>query len=150
MVKGELSDNTLYYGRGAGRAPTASTVIGDVGDIAKNIAAGAARYGRGINIANEGKMMMRNPDDIISRYYLRLMVADKAGSLGIMTNILGRYGVSIQGATQKAHGCDDVQEDYVPVVMLTHDAKESDMNLALKEIYEAGVLCEMPVKIRII
>jgi len=150
MVKGDLSDNTLYYGRGAGREPTASTVIGDVGDIAKNIASGGARYSRGINIANEGKMAMRNPDEIISRYYLRLMVADKAGSLGIMTNILGRYGVSILGANQKAHMCDDVQEDYVPVVMLTHEAKEADMNQALKEIFEAGVVCEMPVKLRII
>ncbi len=150
MVKGDLSGNTLYYGRGAGREPTASTVIGDVGDIARNIASGSARYERGINIANDGRMVMRNPGAVSSRYYLRLMVADKAGSLGIMTNILGRYGVSILGATQKAHGCDDVQEDYVPVVMLTHEAREADINQALKEIYEAGVVCEMPVKLRMI
>ncbi|MDA3926817.1 MAG: homoserine dehydrogenase [Kiritimatiellae bacterium] len=150
MVKGDLSDDTLYYGRGAGREPTASTVIGDVGDIAKNITAGSARYERGINIANDGKMVMRDTDEIISRYYLRLMVADKAGSLGIMTNILGRHDVSILRATQKEHGCDDTIADYVPVVMLTHEAKEADINQAMKEIYEAGVLCEQPVKLRMI
>jgi homoserine dehydrogenase len=150
MVKGDLSDNTLYYGRGAGRDPTASTVIGDVGDIAKNIAAGGARYGRGINIANESRMTMLDSKKIRSRYYLRLMVADKAGSLGIMTNILGSYGVSILGANQKVHGCEDADADYVPVVMLTHEANEADMNQALKEIFEAGVVCEEPVKLRMI
>ena len=150
MVKGDLSDDTLYYGRGAGREPTASTVIGDVGDIAKNIASGSARYERGVNVANEGKVKMRDPNKIKSRYYLRLMVADKTGSLGIMTNILGSYGVSILGANQKEHGCDDANADYVPVVMLTHEANEADMNQALKEIHEAGVVCEAPVKLRMI
>lgn len=150
MVKGDLSGNTLYYGRGAGREPTASTVIGDIGDIAKNIVMGSPRYERGINVANDGRMVMRNPGEVSSRYYLRLMVADKAGSLGIMTNILGRYDVSILGATQKAHGCDDVHEDYVPVVMLTHEARESAIDQALKEIFEAGVVCEMPVKLRML
>ena len=150
MVKGDLSDDTLYYGRGAGREPTASTVIGDIGDIAKNIASGSIRYERGINVENEGKLTMRDPNKIQSRYYLRLMVADKAGSLGIMTNILGSYGVSILGANQKEQGCDDACADYVPVVMLTHEAKEANMNQALKEIYEAGVVCEKPVKLRMI
>jgi len=150
MVNGDLSDNTLYYGRGAGREPTASTVIGDIGDIARNILNGCARYERGINIANDGKLIMRDSDKIRSRYYLRLMVADKAGSLGIMTNILGHYGVSILGANQKIHGCDNISDDYVPVVMLTHEANEADMNQALKEIYDAGVVCEKPVKLRII
>ena len=150
MVNGDMSDDTLYYGRGAGREPTASTVIGDVGDIAKNIVEGGARYERGINIANDGKLSMLDSDKIVSRYYIRLMVADKAGSLGIMTNILGNYGVSILRATQKVHCSEDVDADYVPVVMLTHEANEADINKALKEIYEAGVVCEEPVKLRMI
>jgi len=150
MVKGDLSDNTLYYGRGAGREPTASTVIGDIGDIAKNIVAGGARYERGINIANDGKLVMLERDKIVSRCYLRLMVADKAGSLGIMTNILGNHGVSILAANQKMHGCEDADADYVPVVMITHEANEAAINQALKEIYEAGVVCELPVKLRMI
>ncbi len=150
MVNGDMSDDTLYYGRGAGREPTASTVIGDVGDIAKNIAAGGARYRRGINVANDGKLEILGSDKIVARYYIRLMVADKAGSLGIMTNILGKYGVSILEATQKSHGCEDADADYVPVAMLTHEANEADMNRALKEIYAAGVVSEQPVKLRII
>ncbi len=150
MVNGDMSDDTLYYGRGAGREPTASTVIGDIGDIAKNIASGGIRYERGINIANNGKLEMLDSDKIVSRYYIRLMAIDKAGSLGIMTNILGNYGVSILGATQKVHGCEEADADYVPVVMLTHEANEADINKALKEIYEAGVVCEKPVKLRMI
>ena len=48
MVKGDMSDYTMYYGRGAGRAPTASTVVGDIGDIARNLAPGETRYARGV------------------------------------------------------------------------------------------------------
>ena len=148
MVNGDLSDNTLYYGRGAGREPTASTVIGDIGDIARNIATGGCRYERGINVANDGRLTMRDPADIESRYYIRLMVADRAGSLGTMTNILGGYGVSISGANQKVNVSDDSEAGYVPVVMLTHKASDSAISRALNDIYETGVVCEPPVKLR--
>ena len=47
-VKGDMSDYTMYYGRGAGRAPTASTVVGDIGDIARNLAYDETRYTRGV------------------------------------------------------------------------------------------------------
>ncbi|MFO7936883.1 MAG: homoserine dehydrogenase [Kiritimatiellia bacterium] len=150
MVDGDMSDSTLYYGRGAGREPTASTVIGDIGDIAKNIVAGGARYLRGINIANDGKLDMLKTDEIVSRYYIRLMAADKAGSLGIMTNILGRYGVSILAVNQKVLGGEEKDANNVPVVMLTHNAREADINRSLSEIYAAGVVCEQPVKLRMI
>jgi homoserine dehydrogenase len=150
MVRGDLSDNTLYYGRGAGREPTASTVIGDIGDVARNLAAGGCRYARAISVANEGRLAMRDPADIRSRYYIRLMVADRAGSLGTMTNILGGHGVSILGATQKVHVSDDPEAGYVPVVMLTHEARDSAISRALQEIYETGVVCEPPVKLRMI
>jgi len=150
MVNGDLSDNTLYYGRGAGREPTASTVIGDIGDVARNIAAGGCRYDRAISVANEGKFAMRDPALIKSRYYIRLMVADKAGSLGMMTTILGNHGVSILGANQRVHLSDDPDSGYVPVVMLTHEASLAAISSALDEIYAAGVVHEPPVKLRMI
>ncbi len=150
MVRGDLSGDTLYYGRGAGREPTASTVIGDIGDIARNLMAGKSRYRRGVCVANEGHFHMRAADDIVSRYYVRLMVLDKAGSLGVMTAILGKRGVSILAATQKAQPEEMENAGYVPVVMLTHAAKAAEMDAALREICAAGVLNEEPVKLRMI
>ncbi|MDR2849088.1 MAG: homoserine dehydrogenase [Verrucomicrobiota bacterium] len=150
MVRGDLSGDTLYYGRGAGREPTASTVIGDIGDIARNLLAGKSRYRRGVNVANEGQLRMRPPAEIVSRYYVRLMVFDKAGSLGTLTTILGRHGVSILAATQKESPAELADAGYVPVVVLTHPAKGAEIDAALREIREAGVVNEEPVNMRMI
>jgi len=150
MVRGDLSGDTLYYGRGAGREPTASTVIGDIGDIARNLMAGKSRYRRGVNVENEGRLRVRASDDIASRYYVRLMVFDKAGSLGTITTILGRHGVSILAATQKESPEELENAGYVPVVILTHRAKGAEIDAALREIRAAGVLNHEPVKLRMI
>ena len=150
MVRGDLSGDTLYYGRGAGRDPTASTVIGDIGDIARNLMSGKSRYRRGVCVANEGKLRVRTAADIVSRYYVRLMVLDKAGSLGVITTILGKHGVIILAATQKAQPEELANVGYVPVVILTHAAKGAEIGAALSEICSAGVLNEEPVKLRMI
>ena len=150
MVRGDLSGDTLYYGRGAGREPTASTVIGDIGDIARNLMAGKSRYRRGVNVENEGRLRVRAQEDIASRYYVRLMVFDKAGSLGTITTILGRHGVSILAATQKESPEELENAGYVPVVILTHRAKGAEIDAALREIRAAGVLNHEPVKLRMI
>lgn len=151
MVHGDLSGDTLYYGRGAGREPTASTVIGDIGDIARNLMSGRSRYRRGVSTANQGQLRVRPAAEIVSRYYVRLMVLDKAGSLGTMTTILGRHGVSILAATQKEPPAELAADaGYVPVVILTHPAKGAEMDAALREIRAAGVLNEEPVKLRMI
>ena len=150
MVRGDLSGATLYYGRGAGREPTASTVIGDIGDVARNLVAGAPRYQRGISVANDGKFTMRPPAEISSKYYIRLMVLDKAGAMGVMATILGKHGVSILAATQKACADEEETPGYVPVVMLTHTARGADMDAALHDIFEAGVVNEPPVKLRML
>ena len=150
MVHGDLSGDTLYYGRGAGREPTASTVIGDIGDIARNLMTGKSRYRRGVSVANAGTLRVRKADDIVSRYYVRLMLLDKAGSLGLTTTLLGQHGVSILAATQKARPEEMADAGYVPVVVLTHAAKGSEIDAALRDISAAGVLNEEPVKLRMI
>ncbi len=147
MVNGDMSDNTMYYGRGAGRAPTASTVVGDIGDIARNMAHGEVRYARAAPAYNEGKIRLRAAGDITNRFYLRFQVADKAGSFAVLASALGRAGVSISAVAQKS---DAVKGGYAPVVVLTHPAKASAIDAALAEIKAAGVLDEDPVKLRML
>ena len=147
MVKGDLSDYTMYYGRGAGRAPTASTVIGDVGDIARNLAHGETRYRRGAPDYAEGKIRLRAAGDIVSKFYVRFMVADKPGAFGVIASILGRHGVSLAAASQKAGS---VGNEPVPVVVLTHEAKTADIESALAEIRASGVIGADPVKLRML
>ena len=148
MVRGDLVGDTLFYGRGAGRLPTASTVIGDIGDIARNMAHGETRYARAVPEYGEGATKLRAPGDIVSRFYLRFMVADRAGSFGTLSTTLGRHGVSISAATQKDE--DGGGTGYVPVVVLTHPAPAKALDAALAEITEAGIVNESPVKLRML
>lgn len=147
MVKGDMSDYTMYYGRGAGRAPTASTVVGDIGDIARNLAHGETRYQRGVPNYAEGKIKLRAAGDIVSKFYLRFMVADKPGAFGMIASLLGKHGVSISAASQKSG---NVGNEPVPVVVLTHSAKAADVEQALAEIKASGVIGSDPVKLRMI
>lgn len=148
MVKGDMSDYTMYYGRGAGRAPTASTVVGDIGDIARNLAHGETRYERGAPNYAEGKVTLRAAGEISSKFYIRFLVADKPGAFGTIASILGKFSVSISAASQKAAAEDG--KNAVPVVVLTHTAKVSDLDNALAEIKASGVIADEPVALRIL
>ena len=147
MVKGDMSDNTMYYGRGAGRAPTASTVVGDIGDIARNLAKGETRYRRGAPDYAEGSVALRAAGEIVSKFYIRFLVADKPGAFGTIASILGKYSVSISAASQKAGGNGN---DAVPVVAITHAAKAADLESALADIKASGVIAGEPVALSIL
>ena len=147
MVKGDMSDYTMYYGRGAGRAPTASTVVGDIGDIARNLAHGETRYERGVPDYAEGSVKLRAAGEIASKFYIRFLVEDKPGAFGTIATILGNHGVSLDAASQKAGS---VGKEPVPVVVLTHKAKASDLENALREIQDTGVIGAQPVALRVL
>ena len=147
MVKGDMSDYTMYYGRGAGRQPTASTVVGDIGDIARNLAHGETRYTRAVPDYAEGKIKLRAAGDIASKFYLRFMLADRPGAMGVVATALGKRGVSISAVSQKASSEGNLP---VPVVVLTHKAKSADVDAAIAEIKSSGVVGEDPVKLRMI
>ena len=149
MVKGDMSDYTMYYGRGAGRLPTASTVVGDIGDIARNLTHGEARYERAAPTYSEGTLRLKAAGDIVSKFYVRFLVADKPGAFGTIASILGRHGVSISAASQKDISANG-NSTYVPVVALMHAAKTSELEAALAEIKSSGVVDGDPVKLRMI
>ena len=148
-VKGDMSDYTMYYGRGAGRAPTASTVVGDIGDIARNLVKGGARYARAVKSYGEKELTLRKAGNVVSGFYLRFDVEDRPGTLGKIATILGAHGVSISAASQKA-SVGRKGSAYKSVVALTHPAKTADLDAALAEIREAGILSDAPVKLRMI
>ncbi len=148
MVRGDMVGDTLFYGRGAGRLPTASTVIGDIGDIARNMAHGEVRYQRAVPTYGEGATKLREPGEIVSRFYLRFGVADRAGAFGQIASILGKHDVSISAAAQKSADVD--AGGFVPVVCLTHPAPAKAIDAALAEISESGVISGGPVRLRML
>lgn len=129
MVHGDVVGDTLYHGRGAGREPTASAVLGDIVDVARNIVQGSS--GRvPAYVHDEQHGPLRPVEDIRSRYYLRLSLKDEPGMLAKVAHILGRHRISIASVIQK----EERTGEYVPVIILTHRAVEGNFRDAIKEI----------------
>jgi len=144
MVDGDRTGSTLYYGKGAGRYPTASAVVGDLVDIARNLAAGAPRRVP-VGIAPAGNRRVREIGEVLTRYYLRVSVLDKPGVLGRIGSILGEHGVSIASVMQK-----EVRAgEQVPVVLVTHRARERDFRAAIEQIDAMDIVGKRTVGLRI-
>jgi homoserine dehydrogenase len=149
-VFGNAVGHTMFYGRGAGRMPTASAVVADVIDI---ILGNAPRTFNELAILPDvaPKAKIKPMEDISSRYYLRLMVIDRPGVLAKLTEIFGRYNMSISAITQREGSAyDERGEAIVPVVVLTHRAREGNVQSAIKEIASLEVCTQKPICIRVV
>jgi len=147
MVSGDAVGDILLYGHGAGMMPTASAVVGDIVDIARNLSAGIT--GRipllGFLPDNVRKVPIISVDELDMHYYLRFAALDRPGVLSKISGVLGRCGISLQTVHQKGRKTDGA----VPLVMLTHQAREADIQTALVEIEKLDVIKDRPVLIRI-
>lgn len=132
QVTGDAVGDIMLYGRGAGSLPTASAVVSDVMDIARNILTGAVRRVPPCAFQPDQRrpLRIRPIEEITSLYYLRFMVLDKPGVLSQLSGVLGKHNISISSVLQR--GRKDGQA--VPVVMTTHTAVERDVQAALREI----------------
>ena len=139
MVKSDLDDWTLYYGRGAGRLPTAATVIGDVAEAARNLAAGTHRAVAVPRASRE--IRVKALGECASRFYARLSLKDAPGSLASATGAFAKHGVSISAAVQRGA----TEDGFARVIVLTHEAKRADMDAALAEIAASPVSGAAPV-----
>lgn len=143
-VRGDLSGRTLYYGRGAGREPTAATVLADIGDVARNLVSRSSRRVPPIGRSARAFRIASMPD-IRCRYYLRLSLVDRPGMLGKITSVLGQYGISIASCLQKEARAGE----QVPLVIVTHDARERDVNEAMVAINGMEGVGSQTVRLRI-
>jgi homoserine dehydrogenase len=129
-VEGDAVGPTLYYGKGAGELPTGSAVVSDIVDIARNIKTDSVSRISGIGMPKKQSLTVKKMDDVMSSYYLRLSVLDRPGVLSRISGILGSRNISIKSVIQKGRK----RERAVPLVMMTHEARERDMVYALKAI----------------
>ncbi|WP_319524653.1 homoserine dehydrogenase [uncultured Desulfosarcina sp.] len=146
-VSGDAVGDILLYGRGAGMMPTASAVVSDIADIARNLASNGA--GRvpvlGFQAEKVRAIPVRPMDDIVTNYYFRFDAMDRPGVLATIAGILGKYAISLKYVHQKGRKTNGS----VPVVMLTHHAREKDVRRALSEISALDVVAGEPMVIRI-
>ena len=143
-VEGDATGSTLYYGRGAGDMPTGSAVVSDIVDIARNIRKNA--IGRmPIMTRTLRDLRIKKMDDVVSKYYFRFFALDKPGVLSKISGILGNYNISIASVIQKGRRVGKA----VPLVVLTHEAKEKDVRQALHEIDQLSVVMDKTIFMRV-
>jgi len=132
LVTGDFVGTTMYYGLGAGNKPTASAVMSDLIYVGRSVHDNVAGEISNCWFLNDNPQIKRikKMGDIKSRYFLKFSVLDQAGVLSAISRILGEHRISIASVIQK----EQKKGDKVPVVIVTYEAKEEDVQEALKKI----------------
>ncbi|MCA3241093.1 MAG: homoserine dehydrogenase [Rubrivivax sp.] len=147
VVKADAVGTTLYYGKGAGSEPTASAVIADLVDIARLQSADPGH--RVPHLAFQPGSLADTPilpiSEVVTAYYLRLVVADKAGVLARITGILAEHDISIDAVLQRESAEGEKQTD---LIILTHDTVEGRMSAALAQMQVLPTVLAPIVKLR--
>ena len=127
--------------------PTASAVVGDVMAIARNIIVGVSRRSAPLGYLDEKiiTMPIKPIGETVSKYYLRFSVVDKPGILAKISGALGDNGISIESMVQSASKAGEI----VPIVIMTHAAREMDVRKALEKIESLGITTQKTNLIRI-
>ncbi|MFM7506165.1 MAG: homoserine dehydrogenase [Rubrivivax sp.] len=165
VVKADAVGNTLYYGKGAGSEPTASAVIADLVDIARLQTADPGH--RVPSLAFQPGSLADTPilpiGEIVTSYYLRLVVADKAGVLARITGILAEHDISIDAVLQRPSAEGDGQGlpaegdgqgppaeggEKTDLIILTHDTVEGRMAAALAQMQALPTVLAPIVRLR--
>ncbi|MBF0583194.1 MAG: homoserine dehydrogenase [Magnetococcales bacterium] len=147
FIRGDAAGTTMYYGRGAGERPTASAVMADLVDIARNGQAAVAQRVASFSTLPPylSSQPVREAAEWRGEYYLRLAVADQPGVLAEVTAVLARQQISIDAIHQK--GRSDVAA--VPLIMVTHETTEGQVRAALAAMEQLEAVREPPRFIRI-
>lgn len=143
-VEGDAVGATLFYGRGAGDMPTGSAVVSDIVDIAKKFRNNGPGKAGIAEVPQKSKKLL-NMDDVESMYYFRFSAIDKPGVLSMISGILGKYNISIASVIQKGRHAGKA----VPLVILTHMAREKNVQRAVKEINGLSAVASKTVFIRV-
>lgn len=140
-VVGDKVGETMYYGAGAGGDATASAVVANIIDIARK---GKGSPMLGFEKQPGEKITLMPKENIQTKYYLRLEVADKSGTLAKVATIFGNNSISIENMMQKP-----LKDSKANLLLTTHTCIEKDILKAIKELENSGVVLTKPNMIRI-
>lgn len=148
-VMGDAVGPTLYYGAGAGAEPTASAVVADLLDVARDMATHhdyRTPYLAFSGIVEGDESLPILPmENIVTAYYLRLLAVDRPGVLARVATILAEQGVSIEALIQK----EATEGELVPIIITTHRTREAGMNEAIRQLEALADIAGPVTRIRI-
>jgi homoserine dehydrogenase len=141
-------DDVLLYGKGAGMMPTGSAVVSDLVNIGRNINKGIAqRIPHNISKQSfkEKGLAFKPFAEVLTRYYFRFSALDRPGVLSTIAGILGANQISVASVIQKGRET----KGPVPIVMMTHEARESSVHKAIQRIDRLPVITDRTMIIRV-
>ena len=146
-INGDSVGDIILYGAGAGMMPTASAILGDIMELARNHRVGSNLRVPSLGWKNPGfdTLTLKPMADVLTTYYFRFAALDRPGVLSKIAGVLGAHGISISAVIQKGRD----MAGAVPIVMLTHEARESSVRKALLELGDLDVLPDKTVVIRV-
>ncbi|MGQ9687563.1 MAG: homoserine dehydrogenase [Desulfobaccales bacterium] len=146
-LTGDAVGPLLLSGAGAGMMPTASAVVSDILDLARNLTLGLKRRlpPLGSEAALNSSRRIKPLEEVVTNYYCRFAALDRPGVLSQISGVLGKHNISIAAVIQKGREV----RGAVPVVMITHEAREANMQQALAEIDRLPVVSPPTVMYRI-
>jgi homoserine dehydrogenase len=145
FLSGDVVNDLMFYGHGAGQMPTASSVWADVVEIARRLAAGQAAIPQDLPVLGRNPLALKPIEEVVSAYYLYVSALDQPAVLAQVAGILGKHEISIASVIQKVRQ----HAKAVPVVMMTHEAREGPMQRALQEINALPVVVSATRMIRV-
>lgn len=140
FVEGEQVGELMFFGRGAGGGPTASAVVGDIVEIARNMQSGGRAIGSGYL---SQPAHMQEVDSVLARYYLVLSVADEPGVLASVAGVFADNGVSIASLRQEGKG------DHASLVLITHSSSEGAHRATFEGLRSLGAVKEIASMMRV-
>lgn len=145
QIDGDLTGSVLLSGRGAGPDPTSSAVLSDLMALASGKDEGGLRREMRLCLPGSAKHI-RPMNELVTRYCVRLAMNDVAGALAQALTILGKHGVSIESMQQQPH---NPGEDFAHVIVMTHEAREEQVQSALAEVQALAINRAEPLVLRI-
>ena len=140
FVEAENAGELMFYGPGAGGAPTASAVLGDFVSLARRLVLG----GPGVPETSHAQLHATSLDNVISRYSVGVLVEDRLGVLANITRILAEHGISVDSLRQSTP-----KEGAAQIRMVTHSGKDSDLRRAIAVIDALDTVREVNSVIRV-
>ncbi len=145
MVQGDAVGPTLYNGPGAGREPTASAVIADLVDVARQAGTGYRLPPLGVEQLNE-RITVLPMSEVVSGYYLRILVDDRVGVMASVADVMRENNINIEAIIQKEPNPDQKQ---VTLVLLIQEVKEKQMDAALEQLQQLPEILDAITRIRV-
>ena len=140
FVEAENAGELMFYGPGAGGAPTASAVLGDFVSLARRLVLG----GPGVPETSHAQLRATSLDNVVSRYSVGVLVEDRLGVLANITRILTEHGISVDSLRQSTP-----KEGAAQIRMVTHSAKDADLRRAIAVIDALDTVREVNSVIRV-